>query len=65
MAKLVNAYNKLLEWLFPTHCVVDMDDKFVLYAGRFEECELALEQSYGGNLFIIKLDDLPDDIDRF
>lgn len=59
MAKLVNT---IKEWLFPTHHLVDLDDRFILFSGTYHQCEDVMEQSYGGNLHILTEQELPEDI---
>ncbi len=62
MAQLVT---RIKEWLFPTYYLVDMDDKFVLYVGRYHHCEEVIDQSYGGNFAIMTRNEIPEEVDLF
>lgn len=62
MAQLVK---KIKEWIYPTYFLVDMDDKFVLYMGRYEHCIDVMEHSYGGNFTIMTRNEIPEDVVLF
>lgn len=60
MAKFVNLRQRIKEWVFPTFYLVDLEDNFVLYEGRFTDCEDVMDMSYGGTFAIYQEHELPD-----